>query len=251
MISQGMRFFVAASMVAGGLYVFAVAPRKVTIPTTSNSTNSGLDLLNGSTVNVSYRLQCFDKTGASVYTKTNQTLTPKQQRHHGSMSTCGYGVTPSFGTNGYNGMVQCMRWDSFSEAANTCGSSYTVCTHSEFLAKKSGFTGTSWVNFGGALGSATNSWSRQWSGMGWINNSAGEVGIASTDNNSECNTAPSGGGSSVSFCSGVGGTSSNYTFCCPTAGTEVPADSCTVEIESTTSADGYLQSPQFKGGAAF
>lgn len=250
MISQGMRFFVAASMVAGGLYVFAVAPRKVTIPTKAGSSNSGLDLLNGSTVNVNYRVQCFDKDGGTVFTKTNQSLTPKQQRRHGLPSECGFGYGAQYGTNGYNGMVLCTRYETFAEAGNTCGSNYSVCTHSEFVAKKNGFTGQGWVNLGGVLGTTSSAWSHRWSGMSWTDNSAGEYGIANTNSLYECNTAASGAGSNISYCS-MTGSPSNYTYCCAQSSTEGPSDSCTVEIESTTSADGYLQSPQFKGGAAF
>lgn len=247
-----------------GLYSFATASRKVSIPLQISSgasdSNNGIDLHNGSAVAVNYNITCYDKSGSPTFAKSAITLNPKASITHAGPVKCADNTV----ANKYdflNNMVACSSTD-YANAASKCASGYTMCSLTEFknnLGSSSGWS-TFWVNFssefGGAISTssgASNNFQYSYDGINWYNMTGNYI-IAGYQNASyKCRA--SSGSTEYGNCNGnwVSPTSWYSVACCPTAGAniELPSNSCDVEILSTTPASGYLQSPQFKGSAAF
>lgn len=254
-----------------GLYSYATSSRKVTIPLTVTNTSlsapspSALLLNNGSSVSVTYSLNCYSNNGTPTYSKSGLVLNPKAQIAHGRGAMCSNGSYPALGSDLKNDMLAC-GYGQFGSggvtAAGQCPSGYSLCTHAQVQANGSalGMHQTGWTSdvvtafvsiTARPFYTSTNNGST-WNG-GY---SSSDTPISSANPNSKCANDSSGAGaqgncSSVSDNYGAGAEASS--FCCKNVGTlvETPSHSCVVEIESSTSPEGYLQSPQFKGGAPF
>ncbi len=263
--SQLMQVLIISSIGCLGLYVFATAPRKVTIPV---STGTGLELHNGSSVSVNYNVTCYNKAGTQLFQKTGQSLVAHQSTNYGGPPKCADGSVGQIGmgTNSdyKNGMVKCgsVPFSNFISSSNYCGTNFSTCTYTQFQANRPTYVpydDYGWFSYTGTGFSSANTNSGSWSyrygsSSSWYTNYYNEIPYGHYSSNSgyyACNTASDGSGTTLSDCGVTYMGSTNPVYCCPGTGAEVPSNSCVVEIESTTAGDGYLQSPQFKGNSAF
>jgi hypothetical protein len=256
------RLGIISVMLTVGLFVFAIAPRKVTIPvnTSTGSSDAGIKLMNGGTSTVNYNLKCYNESGTQTFAKSNLFLGPKAQTNHVTGKHCA--SYTSYYTNLGNGMVVC-DYAYYSNRSSSCVNGYTVCSMSQFQANYPGtspygysnWSGSAWVELSGT-GLDTSGNSGSWgisysSGSTWSSNTSNFVGIATSNSSNRCNTSPTGGGATFNNC-GEGALYNTYgVFCCPGPNAEALSASCQVEVDATSAADAYLQSPQFKGGAPF
>lgn len=230
------------------LVAFA-ASRKVTIPVTK----SGLQILNGSSVSVTYNLNCYGTNGAVAFTSNGLTLASHGAKEFGSDEACSgshYSGTSSWP----NGMGLCGSPVTRPSSESQCGNDYHVCSVSEVVAGLGGAWPTQgWVSTNGfnstwAFGytSDTSFWSGGDINLQFANN---EYPIAASTGN-YCATGPGTNGTVYNSCGRAYSGATHPTYCCPNS----PIGNvthCTVEIDSSTPAGGYLQSPQFKGSAPF
>lgn len=257
------RSFFKLSVLMSGLlvaiYAFAIAPRKVVIPASSQGTTSyGVPLMNGSSVAVSYNVKCYNSAGGVVFTKNNQQLGAKAQAVHGASPVCQNGSY--IGTNSSyfsGGMMDCSN-TTYQNRAAACPSGYTVCTNTEAVSRIGSVSYSSyWVDFGASVTGNSNEFYFTYNaGTNWTGNYSGSFPSYDVAGPGyHCNigtTAPTDGsmpGSAKQNC--VAGWNNKAVLCCPGPNAEQVAASCEVEILSSNSEEAYLQSPGFKGNSPF
>lgn len=243
------RRLLTSALGLASLYAFAITPRKVTVPLFANSASSssdGLSLLNGSNVAVTYSVTCFGKNGTQLFSKSGLVLNAKAKAVHGRGILCANDVAGGTGSGGtFAGEMVTCGSPPQSQAAAQCGTGYSLCTRAQMIANKGTVTYASgWVSDLGEFPTLHFGNGSFWS-------SASVTFLAGSINSTEYCASDSSGTDAINYCSP--GYPSTPSFCCKNAGftNEPVAHSCSVEIESSTPQGGYLQSPQFKGGAAF
>jgi hypothetical protein len=255
------RMGIISVMLTVGLFVFAIAPRRVTIPvnTSTGASITGIKLMNGGTSTVNYNLKCYNESGTQTFAKSNLFLGPKAQTNHVTGKYCSNYT--AYYTNLGGGMVVCDYTD-YTNRSNSCVNGYTVCSMSQFQANfpgsspygSSNWSGTAWVELSGTgldTSGSSGSWGISYSsGSNWSSNTMNYIPAASANSSNRCNISPAGGGTTFNNC-GEGYMYGTHVLCCPGPNAEALSASCQVEVDASSAADAYLQSPQFKGGAPF
>lgn len=248
--SRVLKFSIFSACVCLALYAFA-ANRKVTIP----PGEKGLELVNGSPVTVNYNVTCFNGSGGNT-TFSGLSLSPRDSTNFslGGSSTCLTGSNISFPTDFLNGMGHCGASTNFSGIGSVCPTGYHACSTSEYAAGfNSSFSppccGSNWFD---SSSDYSGTWMFSTDGGATFNTTNTSGSRPSSTNNSSfiCNKGTDTNNVNAAFnvpnCKADFTSSFGNVFCCP----DFLAKSCEVEITNTPN-DGYLQSPQFKGGSPF
>lgn len=217
------------------------------------STSDGVvQITNGSTVPMTYTIRCFDRsTGTAIVTDT-VTLSPKADKtYEGGADICAAGVTlhKKVGTGS---AVLCNTSGNISYAnrANACGSNAHVCEMTE-VTDFSNLTTKGDENY--AYAPPTGSWERSDCKGGYVVVADGTATYKPTTyySTNTCVEIRIGGNvipkSSASW-DGKNGTNYPGAVCCPN---NAGFSSCEVEVSGSNDPNGFLQSPQYKGGKAF
>lgn len=215
--------------------------------------SSELRLTNPSSVNVSYTVDCFNASGASVFSSGAKTLNPGKTWK--MAPTCAGGSNPgkiisiSSGTGGTAVFCPAGSNINYSQAANQCDTGYTLATIAQiktlYIYNSSG---RYWFSPG-----STN-WYYKYSGStisSYTDNATTVAPTAQTDYQSQC---VDGSSNWVEYCSPleVSSTAAVGAVCyTPVSYNPMNGPSfCRVQITSGD-ANAYLTSPWFKGGSPF
>jgi hypothetical protein len=216
-----------------------------------------LELINGSAVTVNYNIDCFDVvTGTNLLTSnTNLTLSPKQSVKYESSGSCAGGAQPEYKFS--QGVIACPGSGDWTAVASACHANSPRCTYNQIVAKGiTSFQGIQ-VNkryafeFGADFYMTYDNWTKNY--LQTISGKKSNQGYTYFDTgkntqNYRCSSTASGG---IQHCMSQTTTSTyqvSGSLCCPTNN---GFKSCKVTILSSTPTAGFLQSPQFKGGASF
>lgn len=214
-----------------------------------------LKLINPTAANVTYTVECYDKTTGSniISGGSNQTLLPKKSVDYVGGAFCTSG-SPSKTLN--QGPVFCPGSVTYASAAGLCGAGNHLCTIAEastLALDPTEFLGYYWMSPGAAVDPFYTTYDA------WVKNNnpnattGGKPYAPMTTSKSpsqyRCSTGSAGSGSAVQGCQS-GSQTTNYSgaLCCPPNNGFV---SCKVTIHGSGAAAGHLQSPQFKGGSSF
>lgn len=240
-----------AAVVTTAIVAFASQRRVNIIGGTAGSTSGTrmVELQNGSTVPVNYTITCYSN-GSVVPSMNNisQSLTPRMSKSYGEI-LCGNGSSATTANFNSSSGAHACGWVDYSQRNTVCANGYTVCSIGQAAAAATSYS-TGWVEFPAPYNnSSSNSFqisdvTGTYTGM---QNWQGSVAMFEYGSR-KCR--PSGGGADVLNCTAASTTMYMPAICCPQAGTVFgKLDSCEVVINASET--GYLQSPQFKGGAPF
>jgi len=247
-----LRQITFAAIVTTTLAVFA-AQRKINIIGGSNSTGSNakvVQLQNGSSTTVNYTAACY-RNGSQVGATVTASLGPKLTKILG-------GFPCANGTNGFSynlteasGAHKCYG-ATLTNYTSSCAVGYSNCTYAQtllLLVNPVFETSGARLNFGDATldNSAADAFEVSTNGGAtWVLNGTGKSAAFFHDSTKKCRV----GVKIFENCGELLATEQRDTFCCPAANTIAGSvDSCEVTIDSSQT--GFLQSPQFKGGAPF
>lgn len=219
--------------------------------------NGVLELTNGSPSTVTYSVECYDKVNGTnlISNAANVTLATQKSIEYMSAGKCANNQEPTYRHT--SGIMACAGTGTFAAAANLCGPNSTLCTLAQ-LSAKSITTFSSFPN-GYVLTSGQVTWYNtydNWLKANPYTESGGGKNYvprtyvdSKSSDNYRCHTVAGTTGTGVGYCY-PNDTLSNISgaICCPINN---GFKSCKVTIHAATPSNGYLQSPQFKGGAAF
>lgn len=262
--SQLQKSWVPVVVLSVGLSVALVAfaqGRKVSVALNSGSS---LELANGSNVPVSYTVTCYGSANGVAATNITNTLGARGYTSYyfysGASAHVGCTYTNAAWTSSDLRLVFCYGSAStyvpYASAASVCNASagYSLCSTSQLLtfADYTNSWATGWVN---ASSFASGSYSNYMS-PGYTDFDGTTAPVYASNASSYCATSTGGAGTPFAHCEGY--PRSNYypAACCASVAPTAPwatgdVRSCDVEISSDTSAEGFLQSPQFKANAPF
>jgi hypothetical protein len=215
-----------------------------------------LQLTNPSSGTVTYSVECYDKvTGSNIITGfSSVTLATKKMTTITSAGMCAAGQAPAKTLT--QGPFFCSGNVTYSSAATLCGPNSHVCTIANLSssgADPNQFLGYYWIK----PQDAASTWYSTYDNWGKNNQSQDAVAgkkpnapITYTKSMTQyrCSEGSAGTGAAIQGCSATGASNQYGTTCCPDNNGFA---SCKVTIHGTGVAAGHLQSPQFKGGAAF
>lgn len=212
--------------------------------------NGKLQLTNGSATTVSYSIECFDKvSGTKLIDLTSQTLGSNKEKVVSAEIGCAADATvyKTFS----EGPLMCQKSVTYANRNQACGGDSQACTFSKI--RTLGMTNATYGAYGYWMtpDSATTwyrSYDASWSKSNTYDMTSGKAWAPATSSKTSdgyCNSTNS-ATNAIRNCTTVDVASNgNGTLCCPNNNGFA---SCKVTISS---AEGYLQSPQYKGGAPF
>ncbi len=215
-----------------------------------------LQLTNPSSGTVTYSVECYDKvTGSNIVTGfSNVTLATKKMTTITGAGMCAANQAPTKILP--QGPFFCSGTVTYSAALSLCGPSSHVCTIANLstsAADPNQFLGYYWIK----PQSGASTWYSTYDN--WGKNNQPQDSVTGKKPNApisynksvasyRCSEGSAGTGASIQGCSYASVSGTYGTMCCPDNNGFA---SCKVTIHGTGVAAGHLQSPQFKGGAAF
>ena len=223
-----------------------------TVVLTSHGPGSPIQITNPSTVGVNFDVACFDAAGTQTVNQTGLSLA-SQNTHFVGGPTCAAGYTLEVSSSSFSSPIYACKKDSgtvtFANAAAVC-SGNNLCTIQEVVLNH----GTNaYSNFAYWFVPGVTNWSYDNTGSGAFTNVTDGTGtrsiVTASNFTPRCkDVVAASGAPNVQNCKertvGFGAAGS---LCCES---QTGLSYCRVTITST-SADAYLTSPNFKGGAPF